>query len=119
MIPSKANTTSSASRNLSPEQEQMVRLKVAEAAGDTEHGKAMRLVNRILKPSSQHDAAHALFDLLHLVGWNSKKSDRQFVAFMASFQALLYGENWIEGVRWLNNKAKDDERKQAARREVR
>ena len=45
---------------------------------------AMRLVNSILHPASQMEAAHALHDLLHLIGWCDETDDRHFAVLCAS-----------------------------------
>jgi hypothetical protein len=70
----------------------------------TSSGRAMMLVEQILKPTSSHRAASALFELLQLTGWQDEHDERHVIAFHASFHALFFRDDWLPGMNWLLDK---------------
>ncbi len=90
-----------------------LRSAVAEAPGmNPNHAEALRLVTRVLDPTSTHDDAIALFLLLERTGWHGVASGRRGVAFFAQFQTLLYRDDWHKALRHLtrNENAPEVER---------
>lgn len=108
-------TRNNSDRGGSADEDVQIRSKLPEAVGlapDNSH--AMRLVNHILQPESADAAAHALFDLLHQVGWNDEAADRHMVALCASIQTALYFDGWEKGMRQLIAAIHQDDRRRGA-----
>jgi hypothetical protein len=71
---------------------------------NTDRGRVMMLVEQILKPESAHQAANALSQLLHLIGWQDDHDKRHGITFCVGFYSLLFRDDWLPVMSWLLEK---------------
>ncbi len=98
------------------EQDADIRQRLPEIEGlRPEAAEVLRLVNRILQPSSADDGARALFALVEIVGWNEHADERHFLALCALWQTLLYKDGWERDVPQLIAAIRKSERARKAK----
>jgi len=73
-----------------------LRAELWKGVADPKLRSALQLTVRILQPESLDDSAEALLELLHQIGFEGDKSQRETLTCFSNVQSMMLCSDWME-----------------------